>query len=58
VKNFFGKTRNSRSLSCCMNLCREEGKEEAEKKRKRGRYIEGNPILGNTHAAIRRVMVL
>jgi hypothetical protein len=41
-----------------MNLCREEGKEEAEKKRKRGRYIEGNPILGNTHAAIRRVMVL
>jgi hypothetical protein len=43
-----------------MDLCREERKEEEEKKkRRRGRYIvEGNPILGNTHAAIRRVIVL
>jgi len=41
-----------------MNLCREERKEEEEKNRRRGRYIEGSPILGTTHAAIRRVMVL
>jgi hypothetical protein len=43
-----------------MNWCREErkGKRRKREKRRRGRYIEGNPILGNTDAAIRRAMVL